>query len=166
MRHVIKGALVALALAGTPLVVSAPAAAATDFSITLGNAAFGYSDGYWDRDHRFHAWRNRVFPKPLWRALCGRTARQRSQGSRQRMAQRALVGKPRRPRSSLRQLHVFTSPERFRACFFECSKQRREAFEHASLGIQLVLVQIVPDIIGFEAIVRQPPDEMVQVEGL
>ena len=60
MRHILKGALVALALAGTSLIASAPAAAAVDFSITMGNAAFGYSDGYWDRDHRWHRWRNRA----------------------------------------------------------------------------------------------------------
>ena len=60
MKYIVKGALIALALAGAPVIASAPAAAAgVDFSITLGNAAFGYSDGYWDRDHRFHAWRNK-----------------------------------------------------------------------------------------------------------
>ena len=59
MKPIIKGALIALALAGAPVVASAPAQAAVDFSITLGNAAFGYSDGYWDRDRRFHTWRNR-----------------------------------------------------------------------------------------------------------
>ncbi|HEX3483853.1 MAG TPA: hypothetical protein VHT51_02265 [Micropepsaceae bacterium] len=59
MKYIVQGAIVALALSATPLIASAPAAAATDFSITLGNAAFGYSDGYWDRDHHWHAWRNR-----------------------------------------------------------------------------------------------------------
>jgi len=59
MRHIIKGALIALALAGASVTASAPAVAAVDFSVSLGNAAFGYSDGYWDRDHRWHAWRNR-----------------------------------------------------------------------------------------------------------
>jgi hypothetical protein len=58
MKHFIKGALISLALAGAPIVATAPAFAAVDFSISLGNAAFGYSDGYWDRDHHFHAWRN------------------------------------------------------------------------------------------------------------
>ncbi len=60
MKHIIKGALIALALAGAPLVASAPAEAAADFSISLGNAAFGYSDGYWDRDHHWHAWHNKT----------------------------------------------------------------------------------------------------------
>jgi len=59
MNHVFKGALVALALASMPVAASAPAAAAADFRITLGNAAFGYSDGYWDRDRHWHKWRNR-----------------------------------------------------------------------------------------------------------
>ena len=58
MNTLIKGALVAVALAGAPALYTAPAHAAVDFSVTLGNAAFGYSDGYWDRDHRWHRWRN------------------------------------------------------------------------------------------------------------
>jgi hypothetical protein len=28
------------------------------FSIILGDAMFGYSDGYYDRDRRWHRWRN------------------------------------------------------------------------------------------------------------
>jgi hypothetical protein len=28
------------------------------FSITLGNVVIGYSDGYYDRDRRWHGWRN------------------------------------------------------------------------------------------------------------
>ena len=59
MRHIIKGTLIVLALSGIPMIASAPAQAAVDFSVTLGNSAFGYSDGYWDRDRRFHRWRNR-----------------------------------------------------------------------------------------------------------
>lgn len=27
-------------------------------SISFGDVAFGYSDGYWDNGHRWHAWRN------------------------------------------------------------------------------------------------------------
>lgn len=60
MKHILKGALIALALTGAPMIAAAPASAATDFSITLGNAAFGYSDGYWDRDHHWHGWRNKA----------------------------------------------------------------------------------------------------------
>jgi hypothetical protein len=64
VKHIIKGALIALALAGTPIVVSGPATAAgVDFSVSLGNAAFGYSDGYWDRDHHWHNWRNKAESK-------------------------------------------------------------------------------------------------------
>jgi hypothetical protein len=64
MKHIIKAALIALALAGGPIVVSVPATAAVvDFSVTLGNAAFGYSDGYWDRDHHWHKWSNRAEAK-------------------------------------------------------------------------------------------------------
>jgi len=59
MNRIIKTALIASALAGAPLLASAPAMAAVDLSVDLGNAAFGYSDGYWDRDHHWHAWRNR-----------------------------------------------------------------------------------------------------------
>src|ERR1035437_4897548 len=60
MKPMIKASLVALALAGVPVVASVPAAAAVDFSLSLGNAAFGYSDGYWDRDHHWHNWRNKA----------------------------------------------------------------------------------------------------------
>ena len=59
MKHIMSGALVALALAAAPFVASARQPA-VDFSISLGNVAFGYSDGYWDRDHHWHAWRNRA----------------------------------------------------------------------------------------------------------
>ena len=59
MKLLLKSALIAIAVAGAPAIMSAPASAAFDFSISLGNAAFGFSDGYWDRDHRWHAWRNR-----------------------------------------------------------------------------------------------------------
>ena len=59
MKHIINGALVAIALAAAPAAAIAPAHAAVDFSISLGNAAFGFSDGYWDRDHHWHNWRNK-----------------------------------------------------------------------------------------------------------
>ena len=59
MKKLITGAFVAFALTAAPVIVSAPAAAGVDFSISLGNAAFGYADGYWDRDHHWHAWRNK-----------------------------------------------------------------------------------------------------------
>ena len=59
MRRVIQGGLIAFALLAVPVTSSAPAFAAVDFSVSLGNVAFGYSDGYWDRDHVWHAWRNK-----------------------------------------------------------------------------------------------------------
>jgi hypothetical protein len=59
MKQLITGALVALALGAAPVVTAAPASAAVDFSISLGNAAFGYADGYWDRDHVWHPWHNK-----------------------------------------------------------------------------------------------------------
>ena len=33
-----------------------PAAAEVNISIDPGSIAFGYSDGYWDRDHHWHKW--------------------------------------------------------------------------------------------------------------
>lgn len=48
---------VALAWGATAM----PAAARENVNITLnpGGVAFGYSDGYWDRDHHWHKWQNR-----------------------------------------------------------------------------------------------------------
>lgn len=59
MRKLVQGSLIAFALVTAPLITAAPAFAAVDFSLSLGNAAFGFSDGYWDRDHHWHTWRNR-----------------------------------------------------------------------------------------------------------
>jgi hypothetical protein len=60
MRTTVKIALVAIALAGTPLMTSRPAAAEVSISVNPGGIAFGYADGYWDRDHHWHAWRNKT----------------------------------------------------------------------------------------------------------
>ena len=60
MKTKIRCALLALAIVSCPILLSSSAGAATDFSISLGNAAFGYSDGYWDRGHRWHNWRNKA----------------------------------------------------------------------------------------------------------
>ena len=60
MKHIVKAALVALAMAAAPVVTTAPAQAAADFSVSIGNAAFAFSDGYWDRDHHWHAYRNKT----------------------------------------------------------------------------------------------------------
>lgn len=60
MRRAITFAIAALALAAAPLATISPAAAAEDLSVTVapGGIAFGYSDGYWDRGHQWHQWRN------------------------------------------------------------------------------------------------------------
>jgi len=74
MRMFLKGAAIALALAGTMLVAAGTANAAgitfttndrgrdhgsTGISISFGDVAYGYQDGYWDNGHRWHNWRNR-----------------------------------------------------------------------------------------------------------
>ena len=60
MRGNMKVALVALALAGGTLTVAMPAVAREDVNVQInpGSIAWGYSDGYWDREHQWHAWRN------------------------------------------------------------------------------------------------------------
>ena len=57
MRRSLKAAVVALALAGGALTLSPARAAEVGISINPGGVAFGYNDGYWDRNHRWHAWR-------------------------------------------------------------------------------------------------------------
>jgi hypothetical protein len=51
-----------LLAAGSMAAMTAPAEARsrnnTSFSVTLGNAQFGYSDGYYDSDRRWHRWNN------------------------------------------------------------------------------------------------------------
>jgi len=47
---------------------SAPALAAqVSVGVALPGVAFGYSDGYWDRDHGWHQWRDREEAEH-WRA--------------------------------------------------------------------------------------------------
>jgi len=60
MKLGLKALLVASTVAVLPLAVSTPAAARSNVAVTFdyGNVAFGYNDGYWDRDHRWHRWRN------------------------------------------------------------------------------------------------------------
>ena len=46
-------------LAGMPALVGAPAQAAdVTVGVGPGGIAFGYQDGYWDRSHNWHAWRD------------------------------------------------------------------------------------------------------------
>jgi hypothetical protein len=49
------------ALLGFSLVFLAPVAsqAGTRVVVDFGGIAFGYEDGYWDRDHRWHDWDRR-----------------------------------------------------------------------------------------------------------
>ena len=48
------------AVAGLTFAAMSPAHArdAFTFSFDTGAVAFAYSDGYWDRDHNWHGWRN------------------------------------------------------------------------------------------------------------
>ncbi len=59
MYGIMKGAVVAIGLAGASLAAAGTAGAAeVGVSLNVGNVAFGYQDGYWDRDHHWHHWRN------------------------------------------------------------------------------------------------------------
>lgn len=60
MKKLTLAAVLAATLtAGAVTSVATPAQAqAFSFSFNTGDVAFAYSDGYWDRNHRWHAWRN------------------------------------------------------------------------------------------------------------
>jgi len=59
MKTSFKILLAAAALSAVSLAAAAPASAQpSHFSFRVGDVAFGYSDGYYDRDHRWHHWRN------------------------------------------------------------------------------------------------------------
>lgn len=63
MRKIAYGLLVGASLcAFSTIAVVPPAVARTTegvtLSITLGNVVFGYSDGYYDQNRRWHRWRN------------------------------------------------------------------------------------------------------------
>jgi len=61
MRSIIKAAIIAGTLAGAAVLGASPAPArdhvAVGISFDDGVVAFGYRDGYWDRDHHWHRWR-------------------------------------------------------------------------------------------------------------
>jgi len=60
MYKALNGAIVALSIVGGTLVTQAPVSAqGIGISLDVGNVAFGYRDGYWDRDHHWHHWKNR-----------------------------------------------------------------------------------------------------------
>ena len=61
-------ALIAGSLLAGPLFAGAPAQAAdVSVGVALPGIAFGYTDGYWDRDRQWHAWRNHE-EMERWRA--------------------------------------------------------------------------------------------------
>lgn len=61
MKMSFKAALVAAALAGGSLAVGSPAMAqSVGVTVAPGGIAFGYTDGYWDQAHHWHAWKNRA----------------------------------------------------------------------------------------------------------
>lgn len=47
-----------LILAAICLTLTAGGALAADFSFDPASVRFGYADGYWDHEHRWHAWPN------------------------------------------------------------------------------------------------------------
>lgn len=64
----IMSAILAIGLAGT-MPSSGHLALADNVTIGIGpgGIAFGYTDGYWDRDHHWHEWQNREEAE-RWRA--------------------------------------------------------------------------------------------------
>ena len=62
MHRTIKTAVVVLALAGGSLAVVGSSAMADNVTIGIGSGgfAFGYSDGYWDRDHNWHGYKDQA----------------------------------------------------------------------------------------------------------
>ncbi len=60
MNRKLNVALIAIALAGGALTAGAPAKAdSVTIGVYPGGIAFGFADGYWDRDHHWHAWERR-----------------------------------------------------------------------------------------------------------
>jgi hypothetical protein len=52
MHKSLKAAVLALAISGA----AAGVAYADSVTFSVGDVAIGYSDGYWDRAHQWHAW--------------------------------------------------------------------------------------------------------------
>ena len=60
MRRTIAAAVAAFAVVAASACITSRPAAAQHVDVTVApNAAYGYSDGYWDRSHQWHAWKNR-----------------------------------------------------------------------------------------------------------
>jgi hypothetical protein len=58
VKRIVTFTFAAMAFAAAPLATVSPAAAAESVTIDTGGIAFGYSDGYWDRGHQWHQWRD------------------------------------------------------------------------------------------------------------
>ena len=59
MRNSLKILLAAGLLCGAGMAASVPAAAQpSGFSFRMGDVGVAYNDGYYDRGHRWHAWRH------------------------------------------------------------------------------------------------------------
>jgi hypothetical protein len=67
MANSVKIALLTLAFGGAIAVCQPAAADSVTVSTTTNGVAFGYSDGYWDRAHTWHAWRD-ANEANAWRA--------------------------------------------------------------------------------------------------
>ena len=60
MKHLRLAAVVVGAVAALTFANASPASAKETFSFSFntGDVAFAYSDGYWDRSHKWHKWHN------------------------------------------------------------------------------------------------------------
>jgi len=56
MKTSLKMLLAAGLLSTAALAVTPASAQPSSFSFRVGNVAMGFSDGYYDRDHRWHRW--------------------------------------------------------------------------------------------------------------
>jgi hypothetical protein len=56
MRTILKGAAIAIAIAGATLVSTVMANAAVGATFDIGKVAVGYSDGYRGTDQQYHPW--------------------------------------------------------------------------------------------------------------
>jgi len=59
MYKALNCAIIALGVGGACVAAAGPASAQIGISLDVGSIAFGYQDGYWDRDHHWHHWRSR-----------------------------------------------------------------------------------------------------------
>jgi hypothetical protein len=57
MARIFQIALVSAAVSFAAVALTTPANAGIGISINFGGVADGYTDGYWDTHHHWHAWR-------------------------------------------------------------------------------------------------------------